>query len=422
MGERVSYSSGDPQSCPLVIPEEILNRIKRETDLRELITEQSGVQFKGSRTQCVLHGGSGYNLAVRSGPDGDTFRCFSECRRFGDAIQFMEYLRPEWSFRDCVEHLADRLAIEIPAPEDNDELSKEEQALRTALGILKDSIQGELGRTGGLAVIPPNSELLERMRTHGVPDGTLRAIGLSSLPDNSPWLDGGPGAAVIRSGALESLALLDRNAPPIGRYGHESGGFVVHGDPEIRPGGSHRLRELLALESEGLARKPKGWKVCTADPQGLLLMRATNGLPTPGYIFGERGLSEVVRRWGGELIVVPSIPSEKGRRRNRKLVETLEAAGVRVSVSHLTDGIDPEALITEGQHPFDMMVSVARSSGLLERRLAGEQTLRHLSDSAASDTGAIAVLKRSRISELETHIHRAQQEEEARDPEPALRQ
>lgn len=117
------------------IPEEVIDQIKQHFDIIDVVSEyvplkKSGKNFFGL---CPFHSEKSPSFSVS--PDKQIFYCFG-CGVGGNLIKFLMDIE-QWTFRETIQHLADRAGITLPqvhvSPLDPKE--KERQLIREALEL-----------------------------------------------------------------------------------------------------------------------------------------------------------------------------------------------------------------------------------------------------------------------------------------------
>ena len=384
----------------LPIPEHLVERLKAQTDLKALISDLTGAQFRGNVCPCPLHKGEGNNFSVYRKGGEQKFKCHSQCGASGDVYGFIvahRGLRGPDAFLEAVRWLADRQGVRIPEPEEQEQLSREEQELRSALGLLRDCVGAGDSSRSRFVRIPPLADLIARLRTHGVGDRTLGRIGLLAGPvqECDAWVAGGPGAAEIGRTGLQALAPLVRGSRPIGRYGLKSGGYVTHGSPEVSADGNPNLEIYADLEGNGRGR----WTLLTSDPEVLKASRDNDALPLPGFAFGGAGVRIARSRTGGTHLVVVALASREGRRRIRRLALRLAEVDPRCLVGELEDSMSAEQLIRNASDSFDWLLTNARREAEQAGPRQREGILRYLLEQASSGTGSTPILRAARLEQ-----------------------
>lgn len=179
------------------IPENIVERIKGDTDIVSVISEfvslkRSGKDYKGL---CPFHQEKTPSFFVI--PSRGFFHCFG-CGKGGSAINFiMEHERMDYP--SALKYLAEKAGIEIPRLEQSN--GKDERlfaALSAAASYfehsLKETSSGQLAR--------------EYLRSRGIESDTSRTFGIGFAPPGWDGLIKSTAAKGIRSDDLEAAGLI----------------------------------------------------------------------------------------------------------------------------------------------------------------------------------------------------------------------
>jgi DNA primase len=375
-----------------MIPEELVERIRLQADLVEIVGEHTRLKRAGRtfRGPCPLHGGEGPNFSVD--PGKGFYKCFV-CGEGGTVFTFlMKHLG--MTYPDAIRTVAERVGIEIPDPRERHAEDEPNRPFYDVNAFAADWFrrklwEGDDGREAreylerrgitkaaaerfGLGWAPVAwTAFGDAARRHGIPDGVLLELGLVKDP---------------RSGSTPYDAFRGRIVFPIEDLG---GRVVAFGGRILGSAEEHVPKYLNSPEtpiySKGRMLYGLGWS------RGAI-RKAETALVVEGYMdyvsLASHGVENAVAPLGtamteeqAELLskyaprVVLLYDSDKaGLKATFRAGDELLRAGVEVLVATLPDGEDPDSLVrAEGPDALrryldDAVDVLERKVQILERR------------------------------------------------------
>lgn len=159
------------------IPDHILDQIRRDTDIVEVISDFVSLKKRGRNFigLCPFHNEKTPSFNVL--PEKGIFKCFG-CGKGGDAITFIRE-HQKMSYPEAIQVLAERLGIALP--EQDTEMSSGEHnrfenaynALRFAANFFYKNLYAEIGE-----------EALRYVRLRGFSEETVKKFGLGFSPES----------------------------------------------------------------------------------------------------------------------------------------------------------------------------------------------------------------------------------------------
>ena len=159
------------------IPEHLIEQIRRETDIVEVISDVVQLRQRGRNYVglCPFHNEKTPSFNVL--PDKGIFKCFG-CGKGGDAIKFLRE-HQKLSYVEAVRTLAERIGVALPdtdADINHTESNRYEaayNALKLAASFFGKNLYGE-----------PGADALEYVRRRGFSEQTVQLFGLGFSPDS----------------------------------------------------------------------------------------------------------------------------------------------------------------------------------------------------------------------------------------------
>lgn len=158
------------------IPENIIERVREQNDIVEIIGESVQLQHRGRNYigLCPFHNEKTPSFNVL--PDRGIFKCFG-CGKGGNVLTFvMEHQK--MNFVDAVVMLAARAGIEIPKDETPDEQSKHNR-YDEAYNVLRTSAN----HFYKLLIAPEGKQAMEYLTGRGFGEEIIKKFGLGFSPD-----------------------------------------------------------------------------------------------------------------------------------------------------------------------------------------------------------------------------------------------
>ncbi|MDB4950979.1 MAG: dnaG [Gemmatimonadetes bacterium] len=346
-----------------MIPEELVERIRLQADLVEIVGEHTRLKRSGRtfRGPCPLHGGEGPNFSVD--PSKGFYKCFV-CGEGGTVFTFlMKHLG--MTYPDAIRTVAERVGIEVPdarEPHREDEPNRplydvnafaadwfrrqlwEADAGREAREyIAKRGITRQAAERFGLGWAPVAwTAFGDAARKHGIPDAVLLELGLVKEP---------------KSGTTPYDAFRGRIVFPIEDLGGRVvafGGRILGAAEEHVPKYLnspetpiyHKGRMLYGLGwSRGAIRKAEAALVVEGymDYVSLASHGVENAVAPLGTAMTE-DQAELIGKYAPRVILL--YDSDKaGLKATFRAGDELLRAGVEVLVATLPDGEDPDSLV-----------------------------------------------------------------------------
>lgn len=159
------------------IPDHILEQIRRDTDIVEVISDVVSLKKRGRNFigLCPFHNEKTPSFNVL--PEKGIFKCFG-CGKGGDAITFIRE-HQKMSYPEAVQVLAERLGISLPEYEADTPSSEHSRfenayhALRFAANYFYKNLYADIGE-----------EALHYVRLRGFSEETVKKFGLGFSPDS----------------------------------------------------------------------------------------------------------------------------------------------------------------------------------------------------------------------------------------------
>ncbi|HET6765417.1 MAG TPA: DNA primase [Longimicrobiaceae bacterium] len=346
-----------------MIPEELVERIRLQADIVEIVGEHTRLKRSGRtfRGPCPLHGGEGPNFSVD--PAKGFYKCFV-CGEGGTVYSFlMKHLG--MTYPDAIRTVAERVGIEIPDPRERHPEDDPNRAFYDVNSFAADWFrkrlwEGDDGREAReyLTRRGISKEAAERFglgwapvawtafgdaaRKHGIPDGVLLELGLVKDP---------------KSGSTPYDAFRGRIIFPIEDLGGRVvafGGRILGAAEEHTPKYLnspetpiyHKGRMLYGLGwSRGAIRKAEAALVVEGymDYVSLASHGVDNAVAPLGTAMTEEQ-AELLGKYAPRVILL--YDSDKaGLKATFRSGDELLRAGVEVLVATLPQGEDPDSLV-----------------------------------------------------------------------------
>lgn len=394
------------------IPPEFIDELLARTDIVELIGSRIQLRKAGKdyQARCPFHEERTPSFTVS--PDKQFYHCFG-CGAHGSAIGFlMEH--DHLAFREAVEELAQRVALEVPAsgqpasagPDHaplyrlleqaaglyRRQLREHAQASR-AVSYLKDrGLSGEIAARYGLGFAPPGGDfLLSRLGVNQDQYGQLLRCGLVAEQD---------GRHFDRFRDRIVFPIRDRRGRVIGFGGRVLG----DGKPKYLNSPEtplfHKGRELYGL-FEAQQAEPKLASLLVVegylDVIALAQFGITNAVATLGTATSSEHLQQLLRRV--QQLVFCFDGDTAGRAAAWKALETalpLATGQQSLRFLFLPDGEDPDSLVRrEGAEGFGELVKGAQPlSEFLFDHLSAQEDMTSLDGRAKFSHRAKTLLDR----------------------------
>ncbi len=348
-----------------MVSDELIEEIRSQADLTQIVGEYVQLRRSGRtyRGPCPLHGGEGPNFSVD--PQRGIFKCFV-CGEGGDVFSFpMKLLGLD--FIEAVKFVAQRVGIEVPDVDPNQEKEDPYRDLREAVGFaaewyeeqLWEKVQGKRAR--------------QYLSRRGLREDTIRRFGFGYAPDS--WRGLREAAAVheisddvlTRAGLIKSserakepfdlfrdrlmIPIYNLRGRPIGFGGRlladseDAPKYINSPDTPI----FHKGRIVYGLNwSRHAIRRQEVVLVVEGFMDAVSLMAAEieNVIAPLGTALTESQARLLARYTKKALLLYDS--DKAGLVATFKAADELLRAGVHPSVATLPSGEDPDSIVREG--------------------------------------------------------------------------
>ncbi len=361
-------------------PEELIEEIRSRNDIVEVISSYVKLQKKGSTYfgLCPFHNEKTPSFSVT--PSKQMYYCFG-CGAGGNVITFlMEY--ENFTFREAVEHLAERAGIQLPKEEESAEARRQADLRSRILEVNKEAgkyfyyqLKGRNGKraweylTGrglteetirrfGLGYSNMYSDDLYRyLKQKGYSDSLLKETGLVTLSEK-----GGRDKFWNRV----MFPIMDANSRIIGFGGRVMG----DGEPKYLNSPETRVfdksRNLYGLNYARTARKPY-MLICEGYMDVIAMHQAgfSNAVASLGTAF-TAGHANLLRRYTDQAVLTYDSDGA-GVKAALRAIPILKEAGISARVLDLKPYKDPDEFIKNlGAEAFEERIRRAENSFLFE--------------------------------------------------------
>ncbi len=361
-------------------PEELIEEIRSRNDIVEVISSYVKLQKKGSTYfgLCPFHNEKTPSFSVT--PSKQMYYCFG-CGAGGNVITFlMEY--ENFTFREAVEHLAERAGIQLPKEEESAEARRQADLRSRVLEVNKEAgkyfyyqLKGRNGKraweylTGrglteetirrfGLGYSNMYSDDLYRyLKQKGYSDSLLKETGLVTLSEK-----GGRDKFWNRV----MFPIMDANSRIIGFGGRVMG----EGEPKYLNSPETRVfdksRNLYGLNYARTARKPY-MLICEGYMDVIAMHQAgfSNAVASLGTAF-TAGHANLLRRYTDQAVLTYDSDGA-GVKAALRAIPILKEAGISARVLDLKPYKDPDEFIKNlGAEAFEERIRRAENSFLFE--------------------------------------------------------
>ncbi len=361
-------------------PEEIVEEVRSRNNILDVISGYVKMQKRGSSYfgLCPFHNEKSPSFSVS--PDKQMYYCFG-CGAGGNVITFvMEY--ENYSFKEALEYLADRVGMELPKGEESKEARAQAELRVSLLEINKLAAnyfyyqlkqpQGRQGyeyltgrkltddtiRRFGLGFANKTSDDLYRyLKSKGYPDQLLAQTGLVTIEERGSH---------DKFWNRVMFPIMDVNNRVIGFGGRVMG----DGTPKYLNSPETRLfdksRNLYGLNYARTSRE-KYMMVCEGYMDVIALHQAgfTNGVASLGTAFtSQHGV--ILKRYTDQVILTYDSDSA-GVKAALRAIPILKEAGISCKVLNMKPYKDPDEFIKNmGAQAFRERIEKARNSFLFE--------------------------------------------------------
>lgn len=369
-----------------LIPEEILDQVRDATDIIALVGESVDLKRTGAdwRGPCPFHGGTHRNFAVI--PRKGLFYCYV-CHEAGDAYSYM-MKRFGMDYPTAVRELARRAGITIPerteraGPDPNEplygavaaaqdwfarRLLEAPEAAGARAYLERRDITLEVAAPHGLGYAPRDGAFLDAMKALGIPERTLVESGLAVQRDD------GRVHARFRDRLL--FPIHDLRGRPVGFGGR----LLGPGEPKYLNSPEtpifHKGRQLYNLHQARQAIRQEQVVIIVEgyfDVLRLVLAGIDNVVAPLGTALTPEQAGLLKRVAPAAILLYDS--DQAGLRATFRAGDELLRHGVRVRVTTLPPGEDPDTIVQRGgREALDPLLRDAidvleRKVQLLERK------------------------------------------------------
>ena len=344
-----------------LIPDEIIDRIRENTDIVDLVSEyvelkKAGRNFIGL---CPFHNEKTPSFSVN--PDLQIYKCFG-CGAGGPVFKFIQEI-DRVSFVEAVTFLAERLGIEIPkGPQEGKQNEYHDQLYRAnelAFKYFHHLLQNdERGR-----------DALAYLRSRDVTDATIERFGLGYAPTRWDALIRVAGQRQLPAGILERAGLAlpgkrgyydrfrDRLTFPISNLSGRTiafGARALRADQEPKYLNSpespiyHKSTVLYGLHADRDAIRRSGVALVVEGYMDLIML-VQHGIDNVVASSGTTLTAEQCRslsRYAQEMVLLFD-GDAAGSAAALRGVETILGAGLEAKVVSLPGGHDPDSYVRE---------------------------------------------------------------------------
>ena len=355
-----------------ILPQDIVSRIKEETDIVQVVRHYVTVSPAGSgfKGLCPFHREKTPSFNVS--PDRQIFKCFG-CGEGGDVISFLMKIEGI-SFPEALEALARPLDIDLSRYLQEDESEGERVAFHRANEVACELWQEALWASRGEAA----RQYLEQ---RGFGEEILRSFAVGFAPGGSEWFVTGLSRGGVQADlACRSGLLRKRDGQPPFAYFRNRIIFPVKNIAQRIAGFGGRILgqgEPKYVNSSDSVYFSKGKLLYGFAASRIAIARLKTAILVEGYLdllaLIQSGVGNVVATCGTAFTEDQAKLLRRGCRTVILLFDGDRAglqAAVRASHVALTVGLEPKvARLTEGEDPASLLQSRDRTE--LETCLAG---------------------------------------------------